>query len=102
MIRFVEIINDTNFNPRLERTSKPCFTVSEIWINPQYVVSIREARGYTSLVREGHLPQDLSPSHQFTTVELNNSGIVERHVVVGPPHIVAQRLERHEAQLLKG
>ena len=102
MIRFVEVVNDTDFNPRMERTSKPRFTVSEIWINPKYVVSIREARGYTSLIQEGLLPPDLATTHQFTAVELNNSGITEHHVVVGAPNSVARRLDRHETTLLKG
>ena len=59
MIRFVEVLNQTDFNPRLERTAKPRFTLNEVWINEKYVVSIREAKGYGSLMKEGLLPPDL-------------------------------------------
>ena len=45
MIRFVEIINQTRFNPRMERTAVPQFSMGEVWINEKYVVSIREATG---------------------------------------------------------
>ena len=102
MIRFVEIINQTDFNPRLERTSTPRFTVGEVWINEAYVVSIREAVGYNSLLKEGLLPPNLNDQHRFTTVTTHNGTLSESHVVVGSPEVVAARLHKDRTQLLKG
>ena len=102
MIRFIEIINETNFNPRMERTSTPRFTVGEVWINQDYVVSIRQADSYKSLLREGHLPDDLDSSHTFTTITTNNGQAQETHVVVGSPSVVASRLNHDKKTLLKG
>ncbi len=102
MIRFIEVLNETNFNSRLERTSTPRFTLGEVWINSQYVVSVQEAKGYKSLLAEGHLPPDLDPSHGFTVIKINRAGRHEQHVVVGSPGVVAERLGSPRHQLLKG
>ena len=102
MIRFVEIINQTHFNPRMERTAVPQFSMGEVWINENYVVSVREATGYRALLKEGRLPADLDKDHRFTTVITNNGTLTETHVVVGDPGHVARRLNRDGPQLLKG
>lgn len=102
MIKFIEVINRTDFNPRLERVSKPRFTVGEVWINENYVVSIREASSYQSLLKEGLLPSDLNPTHTFTTITTNNGSLTETHVVVGSPETVATRLSKSSKTLLKG
>ena len=102
MIRFIEVVNITDHNPRMERTAKVKFTVSEVWINEEYVVSIREAGGYKKLLHEGQLPSDLEQHHSFTRVVTNNGSVSETHIVVGSPAIVAGRLNKDTHQLLKG
>jgi hypothetical protein len=102
MIRFIEVINKTDFNPRMERTAHPRFTLGEVWINEEYVVSLQEAAGYKHLLAEGQLPADLNGEHSFTLVTVNNGSLTESHVVVGSPQSVAQRMRPHSTQLLKG
>jgi len=102
MIRFIEVINKTDFNPRMERTAKPSFTLGEIWINEKYVVSVQEAVGHKTLLREGLLPPDLDNAHAFTTITTNNGHLTETHVVVGSPESVATRLSPKSHGLLKG
>lgn len=103
MIRFIEVLNRTDWNPRMERTSSPRFTLGEIWINPRYVINIREAPGYKSLLAEGRLPPDLEKGHNFTMVTINEGETTATHVVVGGPPTVATRLEyRKGPELLKG
>jgi hypothetical protein len=102
MIKFIEVINETNFNPRLERTSKPKFTLGEVWINENYVVSVREATGHRSLLRDGLLPSDLKNEHSFTTITTQNGSMIEHHVVVGSPATIAGRLSQDKKTLLKG
>ena len=36
MIRFVEVINRTEKNPRMERTAKLAYDLGEVWINEKY------------------------------------------------------------------
>jgi hypothetical protein len=102
VIRFIELINQTTFNPRMERTAIPRFTVGEVWINPKYVVSVREAPTYKSMLQEGHLPAELNEGHTFTRVTLTQAGQSQTHVVVGSPRTVATRLGTGNPGLLKG
>ncbi len=102
MIRFIEVLNQTDFNPRMERTATPRFSLSEVWINEKYVVNVKEAVGYQSLLREGLLPSELDSQHQFTTITINQGNVAETHVVVGSPTSVANRLRKEHSNLLKG
>ena len=102
MIRFVELVNETSFDSRFERTAIPSFALSEVWINEAYVVSVRHAPGYKKLLKEGRLPSDLDTQHEFTAITTNNGGLTETHVVVGDLTTVAGRLQRDTRTLLKG
>ena len=103
MMRFIEIINRTDFNPRLERTSTPRFAMGEVWINEKYVVNVRPAHGYQKLLAEGHLPSDLDADHEFSIVSLNNGNTTTSHVVVGSVSFIGERLEgSKKRKLLKG
>ena len=101
MIRFVEVINETEFNPRMERTAIPRFSLGEVWINEKYIVKIREAPGYTTLLKEGRFG-DLDANHEFTAITTHNGNLTETHVVVGGAQEVAARLEKSRKILLKG
>ena len=102
MIRFIEVLNKTDFNPRMERTAQPYFTLAEVWINQEYVVSLQEASGYKHLLAEGRLPADLDGTHAFTRVVINNGQQTAHHIIVGAPEAIAERLGRQHSQLLKG
>ena len=108
MIKFIEVISETNFSHRSRRhmlspgTADSEFRLGEVWINEKYVVSVREAPDYHSLLQEGLLPSDLNEGHSFTMVVTNNGQVTQSHVVVGTPTIVANRLHPAEKELLKG
>jgi len=102
MIRFVELVNETSFNPRTERTAIPAFSLGEVWINETFVVSVRQATGYKKLLKEGRLPPDLDKKHEFTAITTNTGGLTETHIVVGEISAVATRLHRDMRTLLKG
>ena len=102
MIKFIEVVNETQFNPRMERTATPRFSLGEVWINENYVVSLKKAPHYGKLLEEGRLPNDLNAQHQFTTIVVNNGSITESHVVVGDLATVAGRVQKHKKTLLKG
>lgn len=102
MIRFVEIVNNTNFNSRHERTAVLEFSLGEVWINAKHVVNLREAVGYTKLLQEGRLPADLDSAHSFTAVTTMVGAVKETYVVVGALDTVANRLSPARPTLLKG
>ena len=103
MIRFIEIVNQTTFNPRLKRTSIPSFSMGEVWINEKYVVNVTPAPTYKRLLKEGQLPADLDIDHEFTSITVNQGNNSKTHIVVGEAAIVASRLTSlRQKQLLKG
>jgi len=96
MIKFIEVVNKT------KGSRAGSFTLGEVWINEDYVVSIREAVEYNSLLEEGLLPPDLESTHSFTSLTTNNGHLSETHVIVGSPSAVANRLSQDTKTLLKG
>tara|TARA_R110000824_G_scaffold203291_2_gene387693 strand:+ start:1918 stop:2226 length:309 start_codon:yes stop_codon:yes gene_type:complete len=102
VLRFIEVINNTDFHPRLERTAKVHFSLGEVWINEKFVVSMRSAPGYQRVLKEGRIAGDLHDDHEFTAVTTNNGNITEVHVVVGDLAAVARRVNKDQRTLLKG
>ena len=102
MIRFIEVLNKTDKNPRMERVATPEFELGEIWINEKYVVNVREHVGYNKLLKEGRMGVDLDPNHRFTTIVIDEGGNSSVHTVVGDPLTVANKISRRNSQLLKG
>ena len=102
MIRFVEVVNKTDKNPRMERTAKLAYELGEVWINEKYVVNIREHQGYNRMLQEGRLSIGLDMDHRFTAVTINEGGKSTTHVVVGDAATVAKKLTPRDSRLLKG
>ena len=95
MIRFVEIVEVHD-----QRSGR--YALSEVWINGEYVVNLREGSHYKQLLSEGQLPSDVDAHHEFTTITVNNGNRTEAHVVLGEISLVASQLGRSSRTLLKG
>ena len=102
MIRFVEVINQTEFNSRTERTSVPTFSLGEVWINEKHISHMRPAPEYRELLAEGQLSKELNPNHHFTSVTTTQGSISATHIIVGEVSTVAERLGYDPRTLLKG
>jgi hypothetical protein len=102
MIRFTAIVNTTDFNPRHERTAHVSFGLSEVWINEEYVVSVRPSPAYKKLLLEGRIRGELHKDHEFTTITTHNGALTESHIVIGESGEVARRLNKDRRSLLKG
>ena len=102
VIRFTEVVNQTEFNPRMERTAALDFAIREVWINPAHVANLREAPGYQKLLQEGRLPTDLDLQHRFTAITTMTGNIEEVYVVVGDMKTISNRLSANQTRLLKG
>ena len=102
MVRFITVVENRAFNRRVEGPAGAQFTLEELWINQDTVVKISAARGHQQLLRDGLMSPDLDQNHSFTSVTLNNCGVMETHVVVGDPGTVAASLNKNNSRLLKG
>jgi|TARA_Y100000310_G_C20677905_1_gene814168 hypothetical protein len=99
MIKFVEVVHEAEFNSHPAASS---YSLGEVWINEETVIKVRNVPNYKQLLRAGRTSPELEQNHHFTSITLNNCGIMETHVVVGEADIVAAKLNRNKKQLLKG
>ena len=77
------------------------YTLREIYINPEYVVSLMPDSHTTHLLREGRLPQGLDQNQQFTRVTVHKGSSGTEMVIVGDISTVREKLFSSKT-LLKG
>ena len=83
-------------------TSNKSYTLREVFINPQRVVSMREDKGFQSLLSEGELPEGMNDSQIFTRIFLDQGQGGHSIVVVGDPMSVDRKLTEGQRRVLKG
>jgi len=83
-------------------TSNKSYTLREVFINPQRVVSMREDKGFQSLLSEGELPEGMNDDQSFTRIFLDQGQGGRSIVVVGDPMSVDRKLTEGQRQVLKG
>jgi len=83
-------------------TASKSYTLREVFINPQRVVSMREDIGFQSLLSEGELPEGMNDSQIFTRIFLDQGQGGRSIVVVGDPMSVDKKLTEGQRRVLKG
>jgi hypothetical protein len=83
-------------------TSNKSYTLREVFINPQRVVSMREDKGFQSLLSEGELPEGMNDNQTFTRIFLDQGQGGRSIVVVGDPMSVDKKLTEGQRRVLKG
>jgi len=77
------------------------YTLREIYINPEHIISLREEPTYKQKLLEGKLPDDLDSRQEFTRVALNRGHSGLEVVVVGAPAAIKSKLKK-EKEVLHG
>jgi len=72
--------------------------LSEIFINPEHISAIKEAKFLQKLNEDGHLPADLDGSHKFSRLVIKG----KHFLVVGAPEFIERKLHINSKQLLRG
>ncbi len=83
-------------------TSNKSYTLREVFINPQRVVSMREDTGFSSLLSDGELRAGLSNNQTFTRIFLDQGQGGRSIVVVGDPMSVDKKLTEGQRKVLRG
>jgi hypothetical protein len=83
-------------------TSNKSYTLREVFINPERVVSMREDTGFQSLLSEGELPEGMDDSQTFTRIFLDQGQGGRSIVVVGDPMSVDRKLTEGQRRVLRG
>jgi len=96
MIKLVEVCE------LLSASKKQAYTLREVFVNPEHVVSLREESTIRHKLLEGSLPEGLDERQQFTKVILNRGQLGLDIIVVGSPQVIESKLQRQTKELLKG
>jgi hypothetical protein len=72
--------------------------LSEIFINPDHISTIREAKFLQKLNEDGRLPKNLDTSHRFSRLVIKD----RYFLVVGAPELIERKLHTNSKQLLRG
>jgi len=94
MKKLVEVIQNS-------ATSKT-YSLREVFVNPEFVVSLVPDTNTKRLLSEGRLPEGLSDLTEFTRIIIHKGSSGQEMVVVGSPIDVRSKLQPSGGTLLKG
>ena len=94
LIEVCELVSAAN-------TSKRKYTLREVYINPEHIVSLHEAFSYEQKLLEGMLPEGLDQRQKFTRLTLNRGTAGLDIIVVGEPNMIENDLQK-ERKILHG
>jgi len=94
MIQLVEIVQTSVSTSRL--------SLREVWINPEYVVTIQPDSSMQRKLQEGLLPEDMDSRQTFTRIHLDRGQVGTSITVVGDPNTISEKLGVSRRQLLRG
>lgn len=78
------------------------FSLREVFVNPEFVVSLTPDVNTKRLLTEGRLPENLSSQTEFTRVTIHKGATGQEMVVVGTISDVRSKLFNSASSLLKG
>ena len=78
------------------------YSLREVFVNPEFVVSLTPDINTKRLLTEGRLPEGLSNQTEFTRVTIHKGASGQEMVVVGDISDVRTKLFSGNRQVLKG
>ena len=94
MIRLTEVCELLDSTKTIKRK----YTLREVYINPEHIISLREDPLYEKKMLEGHLPKGLDSRQRFTRLTLSRGNTGMEIVVVGATQIIQDNLEKFEKE----
>jgi len=95
MIKLVEIVSTPrNYNPQV-REVESTYKLREFYVNPAFVVSIRDDEGVSARHKRNPLIDGLDPATRFSKLMISSGGAsstVTQFSVVGSPDTVNKKL----------
>jgi|TARA_R110002153_G_scaffold614_1_gene2907 hypothetical protein len=83
-------------------TSGSQYSLREVFINPQRVVSMSEEPRLATELREGKMPEGMNEQQSFTRIVLDQGSGGSSMIVVGSPVMIDQKLTEGHIRLLNG
>tara|TARA_Y100000296_G_C5161522_1_gene252150 strand:+ start:822 stop:1124 length:303 start_codon:yes stop_codon:yes gene_type:complete len=97
-VKLVEIYKQNKFT----NTDSEQYQVRPVYVNPEYVICLREDMKTLKMLSEGLLPVGLDSRQEFTRIHISGGQNTFDITVVGSPESVEETLARHRSRLLKG
>ena len=96
IVKLVEVYETTSRRSNAESS----YSLREVYVNPDHIVSMREDMSTKSKLTSGLLPENLSRDQEFTKLFINRGTWGSAMIVIGSPSSVHQKLRGKG--LLKG
>ena len=88
---------------QINKHSTNDYRLSNIYLNPKYIVFISEHIEMKQDLREGKIKLGIDPSADFTKIKMNESNNLSEIIVVGSPEMIENKIASIERKkLLKG
>ena len=78
------------------------FRLTEVYVNPEHVVAMREDERMTQVIREGKLPENLDDRQSFTKIYIDRGHTGIDMTVIGDVQQIKEKLGLNKRTLLKG
>ena len=98
MVKLVEVCEKINASNSTQKS----YTLREVYVSPEHVVSLREEHSFKQRLKEGVLPDSLDSRQGFTRITLDRGQTGLDIIVVGVPSIVEDKLQGGRRELLHG
>ncbi len=93
MLKFVEVCESSSFYDPEIQSCRTSFFLREIYLNPRYIVSMKENEGLQAKAKLGALIEGLNLGISFTELVVFSSGSTPRTLnVVGAPGDLTKEL----------
>ena len=78
------------------------YSLREVFVNPDFVVSLVPDTNTKRLLSEGRLPEGIHSAAEFTRVIIHKGSSGQEMVVVGPVNDIRTKLSSNPKGILKG
>jgi len=89
MVKLVSITEQTTTLDKLKRH----YEIGDIYVNPIFIVKLREDLRMLELLISGKLPWGFPESQKFTLLTLNRGNASEDLTIVGPVEYILRKIE---------
>ena len=100
-VKLIEVF-ETRKSSQTGANFERAYNLREVFVNPDYVICLRQNKKMTQLLAEGTLPEGLDSRQEFTQIYLNRGQTGIDITVVGEPIQIQKQLHAGKKTLLKG
>ena len=98
VVRLTEVYMNNSYSSGDHR-----YELRQLYVNPDYVVSLREDNTVSVKLLNEHLSNKLDTGHRFTKLRLSGQGSATSDIlVVGAPEVVESKLSTPNRDILRG